>query len=122
MFMKCPYDVICTQGILRNTLKCCTLAATSGWNEHLLLTTYYQGLEPALQLHLSANDDTIEILIQLSIWVANCVNYVSIWRIVCAKNIPSSHSSHSITALQNQSTSLCKLIMIASLQPSGIVG
>ncbi len=50
-----------------------TLAASSGWNEHSLLTTYRQGLEPSLRLHLSAYDDTmgLERFLQLSIRVAN---------------------------------------------------
>ncbi|KAL0149815.1 hypothetical protein M9458_054863 [Cirrhinus mrigala] len=50
-----------------------SLAASSGWNERSLITTYRQGLEPSLRLHLSAYDDTIglECFIQLSIRVAN---------------------------------------------------
>ncbi len=30
-------------------LRFCTLAASSGWNERSLLTTYRQGLEPSLR-------------------------------------------------------------------------
>ncbi len=54
-------------------LKFRTLAAASGWDESPLLTTYQQGLEPRLRLHLAAYDDTIglERFIQLSIRVAN---------------------------------------------------
>lgn len=50
-------------------LKFWTLAAASGWNEHSLLTTYRQGLEPRVWLRLVAYDDTIglECFIQLSI-------------------------------------------------------
>lgn len=50
-----------------------TLAASSGWNERSLLTTYRQGLEPSLRLHLSAYDDNmgLERFLQLSIHVAN---------------------------------------------------
>ena len=46
-----------------------TLAATSGWNEQALLTTYRQGLEPRVRLHLAAYEDTIRLerFIQLSI-------------------------------------------------------
>ncbi len=50
-----------------------TLAAASGWDESPLLTTYRQGPEPRLRLHLAAFDDTIglERFIQLSIRVAS---------------------------------------------------
>lgn len=50
-------------------LKFRTLAAASGWNEHSLLTTYWQGLDPRVRLHLVAYDDAIglERFIQLSI-------------------------------------------------------
>ncbi len=50
-----------------------TLAAASGWDESPLLTTYRQGQEPRLRLHLAAFDDTIglERFIQLSIRVAS---------------------------------------------------
>lgn len=46
-----------------------TLAASSGWNEQALLTTYRQGLEARVRLHLAAYEDTIglERFIQLSI-------------------------------------------------------
>ncbi|ROL50881.1 Retrotransposon-derived protein PEG10 [Anabarilius grahami] len=46
-----------------------TLAARSGWNEQALLTTYRQGLDPRVRLHLAAYEDTIglERFIQLSI-------------------------------------------------------
>lgn len=37
----------------------CTLAVSSGWNECSLLTTYQQGLAPALRLYLGAYDDTV---------------------------------------------------------------
>uniref|UniRef100_A0A9J7X2D2 Retrotransposon gag domain-containing protein n=1 Tax=Cyprinus carpio carpio TaxID=630221 RepID=A0A9J7X2D2_CYPCA len=45
------------------------LAATSGWNEQALITTYRQGLDPHVRLHLAAYEDTIglERFIQLSI-------------------------------------------------------
>ncbi len=50
-----------------------SLAAASGWDESPLLTTYHQGLEARLRLHLSAYDDTmgLERFIQLSIRVAS---------------------------------------------------
>lgn len=56
-------------------LKFRTLAAESGWNECSLITTYRQGLDPALWLHLSAYDNTtgLERFIQLSIRVENRV-------------------------------------------------
>ncbi|ROL50357.1 Retrotransposon-derived protein PEG10 [Anabarilius grahami] len=46
-----------------------TLANRSGWNEQALLTTYRQGLDPRVRLHLAAYEDTIglERFIQLSI-------------------------------------------------------
>ncbi len=52
-------------------LKFRTLAAASGWDESPLLTTYRQGLEARLRLHLAAYDDTmgLERFIQLSIRV-----------------------------------------------------
>lgn len=48
------------------------IALLSGSNEHLLLTTYRQGLKPKLRLHLDAYDDAmgLEKFIQLSIIVA----------------------------------------------------
>jgi len=50
-------------------LKFRTLAAASGWNEQALLTTYHQGLDPRVRLHLAAFEDSIglERFIQLSI-------------------------------------------------------
>ncbi|KAK3548348.1 hypothetical protein QTP70_010579 [Hemibagrus guttatus] len=46
-----------------------TLAAASGWNEQALITTYRQGLDPRVQLHLAAYKDStgLEKFIQLSI-------------------------------------------------------
>ncbi|KAK3545249.1 hypothetical protein QTP70_002372 [Hemibagrus guttatus] len=46
-----------------------TLAAASGWNEQALITTYRQGLNPRVRLHLAAYEDSIglERFIQLSI-------------------------------------------------------
>lgn len=46
-----------------------TLAAPSGWNERSLLSTYRQGLDPCVRLHLTAYDDTtgLERFIKLSI-------------------------------------------------------
>ncbi|KAK3526444.1 hypothetical protein QTP70_025477 [Hemibagrus guttatus] len=46
-----------------------TLAAASGWNEQALITTYRQGLDPRVRLHLAAYEDSIglEKFIQLSI-------------------------------------------------------
>ncbi|KAK3563946.1 hypothetical protein QTP86_006274 [Hemibagrus guttatus] len=46
-----------------------TLAAKSGWNEQALLTSYRQGLDPQVRLHLAAYKDSIglERFIQLSI-------------------------------------------------------
>lgn len=51
------------------------IALLSGSNEHLLLTTYRQGLKPKLRLHLDAYDDAmgLEKFVQLSIRVARCV-------------------------------------------------
>ncbi|KAK3554203.1 hypothetical protein QTP70_020091 [Hemibagrus guttatus] len=46
-----------------------TLAAASGWNKQALITTYRQGLDPRVRLHLAAYEDSIglERFIQLSI-------------------------------------------------------
>ncbi|KAK3553874.1 hypothetical protein QTP70_012711 [Hemibagrus guttatus] len=46
-----------------------TLAAASGWNEQALITTYRQGLDPRVHLHLAAYEDSmrLEKFIQLSI-------------------------------------------------------
>ncbi|MGL6143558.1 MAG: retrotransposon gag family protein, partial [Enterobacterales bacterium] len=50
-----------------------TLAATSGWNEQALITTFRQGLEPSVRLHLAAYEDSIglERFIQLAIRVGS---------------------------------------------------
>ncbi len=55
------------------TLRFRTLAAASGWNECSLPTTFRQGLEPNLRLHLAAYDDSIglEQFIQLASRVSN---------------------------------------------------
>ncbi|ROI96441.1 Retrotransposon-derived protein PEG10 [Anabarilius grahami] len=37
-----------------------TLAAVCGWNEQALITTYRQGLEPRVRLHLAACEDSIK--------------------------------------------------------------
>ncbi|KAK3512423.1 hypothetical protein QTP70_009845 [Hemibagrus guttatus] len=49
-----------------------TLAAKSGWNEQALLTSYRQGLDPQLRLHLAAYEDSIRLerFIQLYIHFA----------------------------------------------------
>ncbi|KAK3507870.1 hypothetical protein QTP70_002195 [Hemibagrus guttatus] len=46
-----------------------TLAAASGWNEQALITTYHQGLDPRVRLHLAVYEDSmgLEKFIQLSI-------------------------------------------------------
>ncbi|KAK3545798.1 hypothetical protein QTP70_013125 [Hemibagrus guttatus] len=38
-----------------------TLAAKSGWNEQALLTSYHQGLDPQVWLHLAAYEDSIRL-------------------------------------------------------------
>ncbi|ROL50210.1 Retrotransposon-derived protein PEG10 [Anabarilius grahami] len=50
-----------------------TLALSSGWNEQALITTYWQGLDPRVRLHLAAYEDSIvlERFIQLSIRFAS---------------------------------------------------
>ncbi|KAK3526593.1 hypothetical protein QTP70_030729 [Hemibagrus guttatus] len=52
-----------------------TLAAASGWNEQALITTYRQGLDPRVRLHLTAYEDSIGLkkFIQLSIRFATCM-------------------------------------------------
>ncbi|KAK3513203.1 hypothetical protein QTP70_009748 [Hemibagrus guttatus] len=49
-----------------------TLAAASGWNEQALITTYRQGLDPQVRLHLAAHEDSmgLEKFIQLSVRLA----------------------------------------------------
>ncbi|ROK23455.1 hypothetical protein DPX16_16499 [Anabarilius grahami] len=73
-------------------------AATSGRNERSLLTTYRQGLEPNLWLHLVAHDDGIglEKFIQLSIRVAHRVQG-------CMEHRQDQQSSHQ--SLQPESAS-----------------
>ncbi|KAK3574736.1 hypothetical protein QTP86_017539 [Hemibagrus guttatus] len=46
-----------------------TLAAASSWNEQALITTYRQGLDPRVRLHLAAYEDSIGLkkFIQISI-------------------------------------------------------
>ncbi|ROL54060.1 Retrotransposon-like protein 1 [Anabarilius grahami] len=55
------------------TLQFRTLAASSGWNEQALITTYRQGLEPNLRLHLAAYEDSegLERFIQLALRVGS---------------------------------------------------
>ncbi|ROJ30503.1 Retrotransposon-like protein 1 [Anabarilius grahami] len=50
-----------------------TLAASSGWNEQALITTFCQGLEPNVRLHLAAYEDSegLERFIQLAIRVGS---------------------------------------------------
>ncbi|KAK3513640.1 hypothetical protein QTP70_028827 [Hemibagrus guttatus] len=47
----------------------CRLKQASGWNEQALITTYRQGLDPRVRLHLAAYEDSmgLEKFIQLSI-------------------------------------------------------
>ncbi len=42
-------------------LKFRTLAVASGWDERALITTYRQGLNPALRLHLAIYDDVMGV-------------------------------------------------------------
>ncbi|ROL45085.1 Retrotransposon-derived protein PEG10 [Anabarilius grahami] len=55
------------------TLQFRTLVASSGWNKQALITTYRQGLDPRVWLHLAAYEDSIglERFIQLSIRFAS---------------------------------------------------
>ncbi|ROL54901.1 Retrotransposon-derived protein PEG10 [Anabarilius grahami] len=55
------------------TLQFRTLAASSGWNEQALITTFRQGLEPNLRLHLAAYEDSegLERFIQLALRVGS---------------------------------------------------
>ncbi len=41
------------------TLQFCTLAATSGWNEAALLSSYHHGLNPNIRAAMSIYDDMI---------------------------------------------------------------
>ncbi|KAK3559563.1 hypothetical protein QTP86_013727, partial [Hemibagrus guttatus] len=47
----------------------CRIKQASGWNEQALITTYRQGLDPQVRLHLAAHEDSmgLEKFIQLSI-------------------------------------------------------
>ena len=91
-----------------------TLAATSGWNEQALLTTYRQGLEPRVRLHLAAYEDTIglERFIQLSIRFATHMQ--------SCLDEHQGQPQHNISlcrperaALQNQHTNPCSWIRLA---------
>ncbi|KAL0146658.1 hypothetical protein M9458_057998 [Cirrhinus mrigala] len=56
-----------------------TLAASSGWNESALLTTYRQGLEPKLQMMLAPHDDSmgLERFIQMTVRCATRISSYS---------------------------------------------
>ncbi len=41
------------------TLQFCTLAASCGWNEAALLTTYRQGLDPRIRAQMAIYDDNV---------------------------------------------------------------
>ncbi|KAK3528828.1 hypothetical protein QTP70_011717 [Hemibagrus guttatus] len=83
-----------------------TLAAASGWNEQALITTYCQGLNPRIRLHLAAYEDSIglEKFIQLSIRVATHMHCAS--RSTRTSRYLLTHpASQSMSAAQNQATS-----------------
>ncbi len=65
----------CLSQTYRYALKFRTLAVASGWDERALITTYRQGLNPALRLHLAIYDDVmgVEKFIQQSIRVSRRV-------------------------------------------------
>ncbi|KAL0188352.1 hypothetical protein M9458_015451, partial [Cirrhinus mrigala] len=56
-----------------------TLAASSGWNERALLTTYRQGLEPKLRMMLAPHDDSmgLERFIQMTVRCATRISSYS---------------------------------------------
>ncbi|KAK3534603.1 hypothetical protein QTP86_016754 [Hemibagrus guttatus] len=58
-----------TMSVPEYALQFRTLAMASSWNEQALITTYRQGLEPRVRLHLAAYEDSmgLEKFIQLSI-------------------------------------------------------
>ncbi|ROI87631.1 Retrotransposon-like protein 1 [Anabarilius grahami] len=64
-----------------------TLAAPSGWNEQALITTYRQGLEPRVRLHLAAYEDSIglECFIQLGL---GDISHEIVTRISSVKPVP----------------------------------
>ncbi|KAI5619661.1 nephrocystin-4-like, partial [Silurus asotus] len=54
------------------SLRFCTLAASSGWNENALLSVYRQGLNPAIRMAMATHVDAVglETFIQRSISVS----------------------------------------------------
>ncbi|ROI36366.1 Retrotransposon-derived protein PEG10 [Anabarilius grahami] len=81
-----------------------TLAAVSGWNEQALITTYRQGLEPRVRLHLAAYEDSIglEKFIQLSIR--------------CATRLHARFQEHQGQSLSN--SLLCRFEPVSSPEPA----
>ncbi len=103
------------QGVNDYALKFRTLAAASGWNECLLLTTYWQGLEPRVRLQLTAYDNSYGLECLYS-----CPSDVLLVCNPILKNINFHHSLHCFagqtpSALQNQITSLCWWIVLDSI-------
>ncbi|KAL0153973.1 hypothetical protein M9458_050730, partial [Cirrhinus mrigala] len=73
-----------------------TLAASSGWNEQALLTTFRQGLEPHIRLMLAPHDDSIglERFIQLAIRCAARVHSYSNPSVSTAVTSPQPPKNH----------------------------
>ncbi|KAL0161733.1 hypothetical protein M9458_045458, partial [Cirrhinus mrigala] len=73
-----------------------TLAASSGWNEQALLTTFRQGLEPHIRLMLASHDDSIglERFIQLAIRCAARVHSYSNPSVSTAVTSPQPPKNH----------------------------
>lgn len=67
----------------RTVLHFSTLAAACGWNKLSLLTTYWQGLEPSLRLHLSSYSTTgpgpCDLIVMLHQLSQRCINVCKAW-------------------------------------------
>ncbi|ROL42979.1 Retrotransposon-derived protein PEG10 [Anabarilius grahami] len=85
-----------------------TLAAVSGWNEQALITTFRQGLEPRVRLHLAAYEDSIGLRVFKNTRASHF--------------LPHSSAGLNPSAPQNQPTSPWKSETLVSLPLSANVG
>lgn len=85
------------------SLKFRTLAAASSWNERSLLTTYHQGLNPQLRLHLTSYGDSIglERFIQAAIQMSNRVQQCNEELLVTLPRQPEQESAPELMQLGN---------------------
>ncbi|KAI2647001.1 Transposon Tf2-6 polyprotein [Labeo rohita] len=87
----------CTLSIQEYSVRFRTLAASSGWNERALLTTYRQGLEPNLRMMLAPHDDSmgLEHFIQMTIRCATRISSYSHSSMSTGGASPSPPADHS---------------------------